>query len=166
MFVDDRLQKIACVGRHELIADLLDLLWDVISQHALLACQRDHSEAPLYFLKVIDTTDLRETPKTSIADKGIDIRVNDRKALLKKADLPDIRFHDLRHSSATLLLSAGIHPKVVQEILGHSQISMTMDIYSHVLPNMQHEAMKKLNDMIGGQKKDDEDQGGRRPVQG
>ena len=87
------------------------------------------------------------------------------KALLKKADLPDIRFHDLRHSSATLLLSAGIHPKVVQEILGHSQISMTMDIYSHVLPNMQHEAMKKLNDMIGGQQKDD-DQGGRRPIQG
>ena len=58
------------------------------------------------------------------------------KALLKQAGLPDMRFHDLRHSSATLLLSAGIHPKVVQEILGHSQISMTMDIYSHVLPTM------------------------------
>jgi len=59
------------------------------------------------------------------------------KALLKKAGLPDIRFHDLRHSSATMLLSVGVHPKVVQEILGHSQISMTMDIYSHVLPTMQ-----------------------------
>jgi len=89
------------------------------------------------------------------------------KALLKKAGLPDIRFHDLRHSSATLLLSAGIHPKVVQEILGHSQISMTMDIYSHVLPNMQQEAMQRLNDMIGSQKeKDDEDQEGNRPLQG
>jgi integrase len=67
------------------------------------------------------------------------------KALLKKADLPAIRFHDLRHSAATLLLSLGVHPKVVQEILGHSQITMTMDIYSHVLPGMQQEAMSRLN---------------------
>ncbi|MGZ3647221.1 MAG: tyrosine-type recombinase/integrase, partial [Ktedonobacteraceae bacterium] len=67
------------------------------------------------------------------------------KKLLKEAGLPDIRFHDLRHSSATMLLSLG-----VQEILGHSQISMTMDIYSHVLPTMQQEAMSKLNDALGG----------------
>ncbi len=66
--------------------------------------------------------------------------------LLKKAGLPHIRFHDLRHSAATLLLSMGIHPKVVQELLGHNQISMTMDIYSHVLPTMQQDAMSKLND--------------------
>ena len=70
--------------------------------------------------------------------------------MLKKAGLPDIRFHDLRHSSATMLLSLGVHPKVVQEILGHSQISMTMDIYSHVLPTMQREAMSKLNDALQG----------------
>lgn len=67
------------------------------------------------------------------------------KALLKKAGLPDIRFHDLRHSVATQLLSSGVHPKVVQEILGHSQISMTMDIYSHVLPTMHQDAMDKLH---------------------
>jgi len=72
------------------------------------------------------------------------------KALLKKAGLPDIRFHDLRHSSATMLLSMGVHPKIVQEILGHSQISMTMDTYSHVLPTMQKEAMSKLNDALQG----------------
>ena len=59
------------------------------------------------------------------------------KPLLKRAKLPDIRFHDLRHTSATLLLSAGVHPKVVQERLGHSQISVTLDTYSHVLPTMQ-----------------------------
>ena len=59
--------------------------------------------------------------------------------------MPDIRFHDLRHSAATLLLGMGTHPKVVQEILGHSQISMTMDIYSHVMPSMQKDAMTKLN---------------------
>jgi integrase len=67
-----------------------------------------------------------------------------------KPPLPDFRFHDLRHSSSTMLLSLGVHPKVVQEILGHSQISMTMDIYSHVLPTMQQEAMRKLNDALGG----------------
>lgn len=66
------------------------------------------------------------------------------KALLEAAGLPNIRFHDLRHSAATLLLSQHVHPKVVQEILGHSKISMTMDIYSHVLPTMQEDAMNKL----------------------
>jgi len=84
------------------------------------------------------------------------------KVLLKKAGLPDIRFHDLRHSVATLLLSRGIHPKVVQEILGHSQISMTMDIYSHVMPTMHQDAMDKLNQAFMGDssKKEDEDDGG------
>jgi len=67
------------------------------------------------------------------------------KPLLKKAGLPAIRFHDLRHTSATLLLSAGVHPKVVQERLGHSQISVTLDVYSHVLPTMQLEAAAKLD---------------------
>ena len=76
------------------------------------------------------------------------------KKLLKKEGLPSIRFHDLRHSAATLLLSAGIHPKVVQEILGHSQISMTMDIYSRVLLNMQQDAMSRLNDMIENHQKE------------
>jgi integrase len=71
------------------------------------------------------------------------------KTFLKKAGLPDVRFHDLRHSAATLLLSLGVHPKVVQEILGHSQISMTMDIYSHVMPSMHQDAMGKLNEAIG-----------------
>ena len=70
------------------------------------------------------------------------------KVLLKKAGLPDMRFHDLRHSAATLLLSVGVHPKVVQEILGHSQISITMDVYSHMLPGMQQDAMSRLNDAI------------------
>ena len=72
------------------------------------------------------------------------------KSLLDKAGLPDIRFHDLRHSCATMLLGMKVHPKIVQEILGHSQISMTMDIYSHVLPTMQEEAMHKINEALGG----------------
>ncbi len=71
--------------------------------------------------------------------------VEEFKKLLNRAGLPDIRFHDLRHSAATLLLSLGVHPKVVQELLGHTQISMTMDIYSHVLPGMQQDVMSKLD---------------------
>lgn len=76
-------------------------------------------------------------------------KVVDRfKTLLKKGGLPAIRFHDLRHSAATMLLSLDVHPKVVQELLGHNQISMTMDIYSHVLPSMQRGAMARLNDAL------------------
>jgi integrase len=70
------------------------------------------------------------------------------KPLLARAKLPHIRFHDLRHTSATLLLAAGVHPKVVQERLGHSQIGITLDIYSHVLPSMQVEAAARLNGMM------------------
>lgn len=70
------------------------------------------------------------------------------KKVLKHAGLPDIRFHDLRHSAATILLELGVHPKVVQELLGHSSISMTMDIYSHVLPSMQQDAMGKMDDLF------------------
>lgn len=68
--------------------------------------------------------------------------------LLEKAGLPHIRFHDLRHSAASLLMSQGVHPKVVQELLGHSTIGMTMDVYSHVLPSMQQDAISKLNDVL------------------
>jgi integrase len=71
------------------------------------------------------------------------------KSFLEKAGLPAIRFHDLRHSSATMLLGMKVHPKIVQEILGHSQMSITMDIYSHVLPTMQEEAMSKVNEALG-----------------
>ncbi len=75
------------------------------------------------------------------------------KKLLKKAGLPDIRFHDLRHSAATMLLGMGVHPKIVQERLGHHDIGTTMNIYSHVLPSMQEGAIKQLNSLLGGQRK-------------
>ncbi len=62
-----------------------------------------------------------------------------------------MRFHDLRHSAATLLLGEGVNPKVVQEILGHSKIAMTMDVYSHVMPIMHSEAMSKLDSALAQQ---------------
>jgi integrase len=68
--------------------------------------------------------------------------------LLKSADLPRIRFHDLRHTCATLLLSKGTHPKIVQEMLGHANISITMDTYSHVLPDMQEKAVSAMDDAL------------------
>jgi integrase len=72
----------------------------------------------------------------------------DFKPLLEKAKLPSIRFHDLRHTHATLLLGEGINPKIVSERLGHSAINITLDIYSHVLPNMQAEAALALDDAL------------------
>ncbi len=70
------------------------------------------------------------------------------KPLLKSAKLPNIRLYDLRHTCATLLLSAGENPKVVSERLGHASITLTMDTYSHVLPNMQKTATDKLEKML------------------
>jgi integrase len=62
--------------------------------------------------------------------------------------LPPLRFHDLRHTAATLLLLQGIHPKIVAEMLGHSTISITLDTYSHVLPDMQRDASAALDRLL------------------
>jgi integrase len=70
------------------------------------------------------------------------------KPLLKRAGLPPIRFHDLRHTCATLLLSKSVNPKVVSEMLGHASISITLDIYSHLLPDMQEKAVAALEKML------------------
>jgi integrase len=74
------------------------------------------------------------------------------KPLLEKAGLPHKRFHDLRHTCATLLLTKGVHPKIVQEMLGHSSISITLDTYSHVLPNMQDKAVEAMEDIFSDRK--------------
>lgn len=66
----------------------------------------------------------------------------------KKAGLPPIRFHGLRHTYATLLLSSNVNPKIVSEMLGHATISTALDTYSHVLPNMQESAAPALEDTL------------------
>ncbi|AZV44875.1 integrase [Peribacillus asahii] len=68
--------------------------------------------------------------------------------LIKLADVPQIRFHDLRHTHATMLLAKGINVKVISERLGHSNIKVTLDTYSHVLPTMQEEAVRKLDEIL------------------
>jgi integrase len=71
------------------------------------------------------------------------------KPLLKRAGLPhSVRLHDLRHTCATLLLVKGVHPKIVQELLGHATIAITLDTYSHVLPNMQSEAVSAMETVL------------------
>jgi integrase len=70
------------------------------------------------------------------------------KPLLERARLPHFRFHDLRHTCATLLLTQNVNPKVVSEMLGHSSIAITLDTYSHVLPNMQDSAARALEEAL------------------
>ena len=70
------------------------------------------------------------------------------KPLLRHAGLPRIRFHDLRHTCATLLLSKNVNPKVVSEMLGHATIAITLDTYSHVLPDMQDGAAKAMEEAL------------------
>jgi len=68
--------------------------------------------------------------------------------LAAKFGLKVIRLHDARHTHASLMLKQGIHPKVVQERLGHSSITMTLDIYSHVAPGLQEAAAKRFDDIV------------------
>ena len=79
-----------------------------------------------------------------------DRNINQRhfKTILERAELPNIRLYDLRHTCATLLLSAGINPKIVAERLGHKSITLTMDVYSHVIPTMQQGATDELEGML------------------
>lgn len=69
-------------------------------------------------------------------------------ALLERLELPRIRFHDLRHTAATLMLAQGVHPKVASEMLGHSTVSITLDLYSHVTPTMQQHAAAAVDSLF------------------
>lgn len=70
------------------------------------------------------------------------------KNIIRKAGLPRVRLHDLRHTHATLMLKAGVHPKIVQERLGHSTIATTIDTYSHVLPGLQEAAARAFDEQV------------------
>jgi len=70
--------------------------------------------------------------------------------VLRAAGLPHVRFHDLRHTAATLLLARGVNVKVVSEMLGHSSISVTLSLYAHVLPHMQRDAAATMDDLLRG----------------
>ena len=70
------------------------------------------------------------------------------KAVLTAANLPPVRVHDLRHTAASLLLAQGVAPRTIMEILGHSQISLTMDTYAHIMPTLQQDAAQQMNAIL------------------
>jgi site-specific recombinase XerC len=72
-------------------------------------------------------------------------------AMRREAQLTTTRFHDLRHTAATLLLVMGVDPRTIMQTLGHSQISLTLNTYAHVLPSLQAEAAAKMNAIFSGE---------------
>ena len=68
--------------------------------------------------------------------------------IVRRAGLPGVRFHDLRHTFASLMLLAGVHPKIVSEMLGHSSVAFTLDVYSHVVDGLQKTAVKRLDEVL------------------
>ena len=75
---------------------------------------------------------------------------HDFKRLLRRAGLPEQRFHDCRHACASFLLAQGVPARVVMDILGHSQISVTLNTYSHVMPALRTDAAEKMDAVLGG----------------
>jgi integrase len=78
------------------------------------------------------------------------LRQRSFKPLLKRANLPQITFHDMmRHTCASLLFQKGVHPKLVQELLGHASVAITLDTYSHMLPGISSEAADAIGEALG-----------------
>jgi len=94
-----------------------------------------------------DTADLMFTTATGRPIHS-DKLAQSFKAILRQAGLPAVRLYDLRHTAATLALSAGVPPKVVAEQLGHASAAFTLDVYSHLLPHMQHEAAARVEGLL------------------
>ena len=68
---------------------------------------------------------------------------------MKRAGLPHIRLHGLRHTCASLLFQKNVHPKLIQELLGHASVNKTLDTYSHMLPGMGGEAADAIGEALG-----------------
>ncbi len=117
--------------------DLPKLTLDALHEHRKRMLAEGHGAAPVFC--DTDGGHLR----------GPNVTRRSFAPLMKRAGLPRIRFHDLRHTAATCLLLAGENPKVVQERLGHAKVQITLDTYSHVLPTMQAAAAERLQKLFG-----------------
>lgn len=102
-----------------------------------LACGPDYAGHDLVFCTQVGTA--RRHP----------VYVHYLRTALKRAELPRVRTHDLRHTAATLMLEAGVNPRVVADRLGHSQVSITLDRYSHVTPSMEADAAARVARVMG-----------------
>jgi integrase len=90
-------------------------------------------------------------PNFSSRGRSLLLRIEPRVvAALSRAGLPPIRLQDLRHTYASVALARGVHPKVVQEAMGHTTISMTLDLYSHVVPTLQRDAAREIGAALVG----------------
>lgn len=123
-----------------------------ITQVAVNALKRHRKEQAEHLLKLgsaYEKHDLVFASELGTPFNWRNLRNRHFKKILEKAKLPKtFRLYDLRHTCATLLLSAGENPKIVSERLGHASIVLTLDTYSHVLPNMQQAATEKLEKML------------------
>jgi hypothetical protein len=107
-----------------------------------LVRRRDYGSAGSTWTSCFPTTSTtRSTPPTCFRDCFV--------RSWKRQLCQEFAFHDLRHTAATLLLGQGEHPKIVQEMLGHSQASVTLDLYSHVTPGMHHNAADTFDRLLG-----------------
>ena len=110
--------------------------------------KREQAEA-LLRLGVAQGPDTLVCPREDGEPKQPDSLTHEFTYLVGRVDVPRVRFHDLRHSHATQLLARGVHPKIVQERLGHSTIAITLDLYSHVSDTMQANAVAQLDNAFG-----------------
>ena len=113
---------------------------------ALRAHRKRQLEEQLRYAGLWENHNLVFPSKTGTPMSANNLSRRHFKLLLERAGLPDVRLYDLRHTFATLWLESGEHPKILQEILGHSRISVTLDTYSHVVPHMQREAMGRFGE--------------------
>ncbi len=117
--------------RHVLLSEIAT---DALEQHQTMQCMERTNSATW------DDNDLVFPNRIGRPMYATNMLSRSFAVVLESAGLPRIRFHDLRHTAATLLLGKGIHPKVVSEMLGHANTSMTLDVYSHATPTMQRQA--------------------------
>nr|WP_241251344.1 site-specific integrase [Candidatus Protofrankia californiensis] len=117
--------------------------------------RRQDTERPLAGSRWKDDRVVFATTIGSPVEHRNDIRAF--KALCAKAGLRPVRLHDLRHTAASLLLAQGQHPRVVMEVLGHSQISVTMNVYSHVMPSLLHDAADAMSQALWRDGTEDDD---------